>query len=227
MTAATLGSAPPRAPEPFTAEARRGGIRDSRPTLEAIDRRRPQLLITERVGAASMAERLRELEALHAAGTAMNSVLVIEEVLRVILTSAIELLRPRGGSILLLEDPDTLVVVCTVGDASGSVTRAPVGDGLAGRVELHRRPVLVTGTAPDGSPAGAESAICVPLVPRGELVGVLELRGAAERNFTDVDVRSAALFADHAAIAIANARLNDTERELSARLDALAPPTRP
>src|SRR5690348_10143079 len=45
-------------------------------------RRLSHLLIAERVTAATMHERLRELEALHAAGTAMNSVLVIEEVLR-------------------------------------------------------------------------------------------------------------------------------------------------
>jgi hypothetical protein len=185
-------------------------------------RRLSHLLIAERVAGATMHERLRELEALHAAGTAMNSVLVIEEVLRVILTSASELLRPRGGSILMLEDPRTLVVVCTVGETAGTSPRSNVGDGLAGRVAEHRQPVLVSGNAADGSPVPLESAICVPLVHRDELLGVLTLDGSAGRVYTDVDVRSAALFADHAAIAIANARLNDTERELHARLDALA-----
>src|SRR6185503_11312463 len=143
-------------------------------------RRLSQLLIAERVTAATVQERLRELEALHAAGTAMNSVLVIEEVLRVILTSASELLRPLGGAILLLEDVDTLVVVCTVGVSASGSTRSRVGDGLAGRVARHRQPVLVSGAAPDGRPVPTESAICVPLLHRDELLGVLTLAGSTE-----------------------------------------------
>jgi hypothetical protein len=190
-------------------------------------RRLSQLLIAERVTAATMHERLRELEALQAAGTAMNSVLVIEEVLRVILTSASELLRPLGGSILLLEGPSTLVTVCTVGDIVDGPLRSRVGEGLAGRVAQDRRPVLVTGNAPDGSPVPRESAICVPLVHRDEMLGVLALHGATGAGYTDLDVQSTMLFADHAAVAIANARLNDTERDLHARLDALAARTGP
>src|SRR3954466_4165261 len=190
-------------------------------------RRLSQLLIAERVTAATMHERLRELEALQAAGTAMNSVLVIEEVLRVILTSASELLRPLGGSILLLEGPSTLVTVCTVGDVLDGPLRSRVGEGLAGRVAQDRRPVLVTGNAPDGSPVPRESAICVPLVHRDEMLGVLALHGSTNAGYTEVDVQSTMLFADHAAVAIANARLNDTERDLHARLDALAARTGP
>jgi transcriptional regulator with GAF, ATPase, and Fis domain len=185
-------------------------------------RRLAQLLIVERITAATMQERLRELEALHTAGTAMNSVLVIEEVLRVILTSAVELLRPRGGAILLLEDSDTLVVVCTVGETVAGAARSRVGEGLAGRVAQHQQTVLVSGAAADGSPVPTASAICVPLLHRSQLLGVLQLSGSDDRGYTDVDVQSATLFADHAAIAIANARLSDTERDLNARLEALA-----
>jgi hypothetical protein len=184
-------------------------------------RRLSHLLIAERVSTATMEERLRELEALHAAGAAMNSVLVIEEVLRVILGSAIELLRPLSGAILLREPGDTLVVVCSVGESWEHSTRVRVGEGVAGRVARYQQPVLVSGTAPDGSPVPAETAICVPLVHRGELLGVLQLSGTTGRVYDDIDVQSAVLLADHAAVAIANARLNDTERELHARLEAL------
>ncbi|MGZ6997908.1 MAG: GAF domain-containing protein [Acidimicrobiia bacterium] len=183
-------------------------------------RRLSQLLISERVSTAAMADRLRELESLHAAGAAMNSVLVIEEVLRVILTSAFELLHPLSGSILLLEDGDTLATVCSVGDTSGAQSRAKVGEGLVGRVALQRVPILVNGRAADGEPVPTESALCVPLIHRGQLLGVLDLNGSAARAYTEHDLQSVSIFADHAAIAIANARLNDTERELTARLSA-------
>ena len=185
-------------------------------------RRLSQMLINERVAASAMEDRLRELESFHAAGLAMNSVLVIEEVLRVILTSACELLQPLSASIMLLEGDDTLAIVCTAGDASPE-RRVKVGEGLAGRVARQRVPILVVGTSPDGRPLPTESAVCVPLIHRDELLGVLSLGGSTVRVYADYDLQSVSLFADHAAIAIANARLNDTERELTTRLsEALA-----
>ena len=185
-------------------------------------RRLSHMLISERVVAAAMSDRIKELETLHAAGTAMNSVLVIEEVLRVILMSACELLQPLNGSIMLLEGPDTLAVVCAVGRGRGARDRARVGEGLAGRVAEQRVPILVVGRTPDGHPMPTESAVCVPLIHRGQLLGVLDLNGSKDRVYTDYDLQSVSLFADHAAIAIANARLNDTERELTGRLAALS-----
>ena len=95
---------------------------------------------------------------------------------------------------------------------------AKVGEGLAGRVALQRVPILVIGTDPDGRPLPTESAVSVPLIHRGQLLGVLNLSGSPDRAYTDYDLQSVSLFADHAAVAIANARLNDTERELTARL---------
>ncbi len=99
-------------------------------------------------------------------------------------------------------------------------THARVGEGLAGRVALQRLPILVSGHGPDGHLVPTESAVCVPLIHRDQLLGVLSLSGSRERVYTDLDLQSASLFADHAAIAIAHARLNDSERELTARLSA-------
>lgn len=177
-----------------------------------------QMLISERVAAAAMADRLKELETLHASGTAMNSLLLIEEVLKLILSSAFELLQPLGASIMLLEGSDTLAVVCAVGHGSVDRARTKVGEGLAGRVALARAPILVQGQAADGQALPAESAVCAPLIHRGQLFGVLNLSGSTDRVYTDYDLQSVSLFAGHAAIAIANARLYDTERELNEKL---------
>ncbi len=97
-----------------------------------------QTLVREREAAAAVAERLREMESLHAAGTAMNSVLVIEEVFRVILMSAVDVLRPIRGSILIADSPTTPTLVCAVGGASDTRTRITLGEGLAGRVAQQR-----------------------------------------------------------------------------------------
>jgi signal transduction histidine kinase len=60
--------------------------------------------------------------------------------------------------------------------------------------------------------------MCVPLVNRGEVLGVLNVNGSAERRFTEYDLRALTLFADHASIAIANARLYEAELEHVAEL---------
>src|SRR5437588_6220186 len=75
-------------------------------------RRLTRLLLDERVLTAALSNRLKELAALLTVGKAVNSVLDIERVLDIILSSALELLGADGGSIMLLEDADQLRAVC-------------------------------------------------------------------------------------------------------------------
>jgi two-component system, OmpR family, sensor histidine kinase KdpD len=78
-------------------------------------RRLSTLLVNERVLGAALSNRLKELAVLYEAGKALNSVLLIEEVLHLILSSAFELLEASSGLIMLLEGPDNLVVACRAG----------------------------------------------------------------------------------------------------------------
>ncbi len=106
---------------------------------------------------------------LYEAGKAMNSVLVVDEVLQLILSSAFDLLGASSGSIMLLEDEGDLVVVCRAGNASG----APIelGGGIASRVARDREPLLVQGTVSEKGHQETESAVCVPLQHRGQVLG--------------------------------------------------------
>jgi len=181
-------------------------------------RRLATLLVDERVLAAALSNRLKELAMLYEAGKAMNSVLVVDDVLQLILSSAFELLEATSGSVMLLEGSDDLVVVCEVGNASARGAHVKLGDGIAGKVAMEREPVLVQGTTSGRRGVKVQSAVCVPLLHRSQLLGVLNLNGATERVYSEHDLRAEALFAEHAAIAVANARLYESERELSARL---------
>jgi GAF domain-containing protein len=119
---------------------------------------------------------------------------------------------------MLLEESDSLVVVCEVGNASARGAHVKLGDGIAGRVALEREPVLIQGTASGRRGVKVLSAVCVPLLHRTQLLGVLNLNGAADRVYSEHDLRAVSLFAEHAAIAVANARLYESERDLSAKL---------
>jgi diguanylate cyclase (GGDEF)-like protein len=181
-------------------------------------RRLANLLVNERVLGAALSNRLKELAVLYEAGKALNSVLFIDEVLQLILSSAFELLEASSGCIMLLEGPDNLVVACQAGTSSEDGARLELRDGIASRVVRDREPLLIQGTVSEKGHLETESAVCVPLVHRGDVLGVLVLKGAADHIYSEHDLRAVSLFAEHAAIAVANARLYEAERALSVQL---------
>ena len=188
-------------------------------------RRLTRMLVEERVLSAALTNRLRELESLHAAGRAVNSVLEPDEVLRIILGSATELLDARGGSVMLREDERELRAVCVRGNEHAHGVRVLIGEGVAGRVAETREPLLINGEVDEEEFPGrtprvrpVASAMSVPLLHRGELLGVLNVNALPSRTFTQYDLRALSLFGEQAASAIANARLYEAERHHASEL---------
>lgn len=174
-------------------------------------RKLTRLLIDERVLTAALSNRLSEVTALLEAGKAMNSVLELDAVLDIILNSAVSLLEAQGGSVMLAdESAEVLRSVCVRGNEFAASAVVDFGQGIAGRVARTWEPVLVTGqTSARRKPV--DTAMCVPLIHRDALLGVLNINGNA-RRFTEYDLRALSLFAEQAASAIANARLYEIER---------------
>ena len=168
-------------------------------------RRLTRLLVDERVLVGALSHRLGELSSLLGAGQAMNSVLDLQDVLDRILDNALDLLKADDGSVLLFDGVARLNVVCARGTERRDEVVA-VGTGLPGRVAASRTPQLVE--AADG----VRSAMSTPLVHRDELLGVLDVVAADGRSFGDYDLQALSVFAEHAAGAIANARLYEAER---------------
>lgn len=178
-----------------------------------------RLLTDQRVLTTALTNRLHEMSLLLDAGKAMNSVLELPAVLETILRSAMDLLSGESGSIMLLETPDDLVAVLARGNDIAVGRRVRVGSGIAGRVAATREALLIEGQAdPSQFPGLTQreqqvmSALCVPLVSRDKLLGVLNVNANSDRRYTVYDLQAASLFAEQAAGAIANARLYETER---------------
>lgn len=177
-------------------------------------RRVSRLLMDERLLTTALSNRLHEISALLDAGRAVNSTLELDRVLSSILTGATDLLPASSGSVMLLEGED-LVVAAAVGNEVALGKRAAVGDGIAGHVARTREPLLIDGRATSSLFPGlvrrtggeVRSALCVPLLERGELLGVLNLSAPAEGDFSEYDLRAVSLFAEQAATAIGKARL--------------------
>lgn len=68
--------------------------------------------------------------------------------------------------------------------------------------------------------AGIRSFLASPLLVRGEGIGALNLYSAEEHGFEALDEAVVVLFAAQAAVAVANSRLYQSARTLSAQLEA-------
>lgn len=188
-------------------------------------------LIEERVLSAALSNRVRELAAISRAGRAVSSVLSLNDVLDLILRSAQELLGATEGSVMLLdEEKKTLRIAASVGlDETVVRTPIPIGEGVAGWVAEFREPVVLRGDVSDPRfrrfvPKGRKvrSAMSAPLYAGAQPVGVLNVSvSGGDRDYSEHDLRALTVFAEHAAIAIANARLFEREKEASARLAEL------
>lgn len=193
-------------------------------------RRLTKLLVEERVLSAALSNRLAEISALSEVGKAINTTLNLEDVFDLILSSSISLLGGTEGSIMLF-DPDSnqLRVASARGADPGALLNIdqPVGEGVAGMVAQRRMPMLIQGDELEPgigrrSERRIHSSMSVPLIRRDELVGVLNLNECEGRlRFSEEDLRALGLFAEHAAIAIGNARLFEQERETVSRLEEI------
>jgi len=108
--------------------------------------------------------------------------------------------------------------------------RQRVGEGVSGRVAASRKPLLTANVTPGDFAASSEpayrslleqlavtSSIALPLICRGQVVGVANLmRSRRDHPYNMDDLQFAQSIADHAAFAIANARSYASEREARA-----------
>jgi phosphoserine phosphatase RsbU/P len=118
----------------------------------------------------------------------------------------------------------------------------PVGKGLVGAAAQARKPVLAPDVARDPRYIKANpetrSELCVPLIYKDEVIGVLDLEHTRRGYFTEDHVRTVSTLAAQVAIAIENARLYERiareeqrmERDLAMAREVqhhLLPPTCP
>ncbi|MDQ3662250.1 MAG: GAF domain-containing protein, partial [Actinomycetota bacterium] len=192
-------------------------------------RRLAQQLVEERVRSAALSTRLGELARLSEVGRAVNETLQLPEVLSRIVSSALELLRCDEGTILLLSPDKSALEVATHTGHNTFPPQVELEEGYAAEVVRSRKPLLVTTVEGDrlsrnGPPEeiATVSYMCVPLIHTGSLLGVLELTAGPEREqFTPEDLAGLGFFGEHAAIAIANARFFEQERDTIKRLEEL------
>ncbi|HQE92257.1 MAG TPA: GAF domain-containing protein [Anaerolineae bacterium] len=179
--------------------------------------------------------RARQLGILNEIGNLLASSLDLNEVLKLVVHHAANLLNSEAGSLLLLDDESgDLVFRISSGPAGDKLVgmRIPAGKGIAGAAFAENRPVITHDTRRDERWDGSfdkkaefitQSIIAVPLNARGHTIGVLEVINRKDaRSFNQEDTELLLAFGAQAAVAIENALLfTMTDQALQARLEEL------
>lgn len=152
--------------------------------------------------------RAREVEALSTAAQLVAAGALAGDVLRGILQAAISVV-PAGHTILLgsTQEGDALEVLAGAGAASGwAGHRRAKSLGIIGRCYRTGRTQIVGDAScdPDYLPwiESARSVLCVPIIARTQVRGVLALLDDAPARFTQRDADVLRAFTAHAAVAL-------------------------
>jgi len=171
-------------------------------------------------------EKSRQLEALASISKEITRLRERDKLLALIIEEAGRLLHAEGVGIRLL-DGDDLRLVARNETAGRTMIRSTikVGESLSGRVVTEGKPVAIYDLAGDprhipehnraAVAAGLRSFLGVPLRLRDEIIGVMNVYTKKRRRFSQGEIDLACAIADHAAIAVENARLfEETQRSL-------------
>ncbi|MFQ5790493.1 MAG: GAF domain-containing protein [Acidobacteriota bacterium] len=178
-------------------------------------------LSEEQNKSASLEGRLKELSGLYRAISTVNSGTAPEQTFDSVLRAALDLVGGNRGSLMLLNEEDEHLVITAAEGISEDVvmaTRQKLGEGVAGWVAKHREPVLLGAEASKddrfqklfSQKHTARSSISVPLHLRDRVLGVINVSVVTDRpqeGLSEYDLRMLTIFAQHASVAIENARL--------------------
>ena len=163
----------------------------------------------------------RQMSTLYEVGQQISESLNLNQTMDVIVEKAVSLTGARSGIVLLNQgNSGQLAGIAGVGLEAELVAgfRIRSDEGLNGRVVRSRTAEIAGGMAdPAGEPLcrlGANSALAVPLLSKGELIGVIDVMNKDGGPFLPDDQNVLTMFASQAAIAIVNAQLYSQAREL-------------
>lgn len=171
-----------------------------------------------------------ELVRLQALTDTALSHLALEDLLRELLGRISAVMGVEDIGILLVEpDGQTMMLRAARGLKGAGTAHAtiPVGQGVAGRVAATRTPLIVDDLASfdvyhPPLRAREQSAVAVPLLAEGRLLGVVYVGSATPRRFTDRDVQLLQRACDRIALAIDRARAYEDEQVARAEAERQA-----
>jgi hypothetical protein len=193
------------------------------------------------------------MKAIHDLTSRINTADSLESLLDAIL-SGLKVHFGFSHSMILMvgEKPNTLVTIASRGYPQGGAgAEVQFGEGIIGVAAEAQKPIRISGLlrgmlfahavakraqekgwsphrrVPLPGLENPESQLGVPLVVRGELIGVLCIESEAPYRFHEEDKTTIELLGSHLAVAIQNMQLRETEEAMAAPKAEPAPPPPP
>ncbi len=171
------------------------------------------------------------LQALHEVVESVDLTVEADELFERMLEIAVGVTGAEGGSLMLLDPDDGLLRIRVARGVEKELwpkIRVALGQGISGKVAAEGRPIHLRGRA-DGSRynlvrdrVDVESALCVPLIHRGRVLGVLNVHHSRHADvFSDDDLQFMEQLASLDAQIIARAQEHESLRTQAARYDAV------
>jgi signal transduction histidine kinase/DNA-binding response OmpR family regulator len=203
---------------------------DAVPALNAVMRgARHGLVLQERRLLREQTDRqVQEFNALYTVGQKVAALFDIEEILKLVVTAAVNLTQAEEGALMLLDAASgQLYLRASFRSDHDDVRnlRVKVTDSLMGRVLRSGRPIMLDRNDLLKSKTArlVQAIVSVPLIVGGHAIGVLSVYSLqARQRFAEHDVHLLSTLADSAAIAIRNAELYHDVRRTADRFAALA-----
>lgn len=170
---------------------------------------------------------LHELAIFHDVAKALTSSLNLNGVLQTIMEKVAEYFRPDTWSLLMVDEQKyELYFAIAVGDAAEMLktVRLRIGEGIAGWVAKQGEPMIApdvtcdprfTRRVDDLTNLQTHSIICLPLIARQRVLGVIQLINVGPDAFGENELFFLKSLCDFAAIAIDNARSVERIQELT------------
>jgi signal transduction histidine kinase len=161
-------------------------------------------------------QRLAEISRLQRLTAALLQQRTLDDVLALVCNEAQQLTGAHGARLLLLENEAWLRVFHQTGYVVPNQDRVLLDDSLSGLGALHKEPLRIND--PTNSPQliqphpELKSLLAIPLLLQGEVIGTLHVVNKPG-GFTEEDTHLLGLFADQAAIAIANAQFHEQTKQ--------------
>lgn len=178
--------------------------------------------------------RNRSLRRVNEVSQRLTSMLDEQEVMGYLLRASAEIIGAPAASLWMWTDEKRHFLECVATHPPENVEelrplRLDAGKGVAGWVTIHRKSVVTDNAYADErftsdidelTGFNTQSMLAVPLILRGEAIGVIEILNKTRADFDDEDLAMVETLAAAASIALENAKLIASLREKTDELQA-------
>lgn len=167
-------------------------------------------------------EKVKELSIVRHLGESLLYAQDLKKICRVILDVIVQEFDTEFGSLMLLNrEKNVLKLFAATSQLESAIkyfddssqVLIPVGEGIAGLAAKEKESILIPDTdndkrfVPRSTGRLIRSLLCVPLVSRGQVLGVVNLSSPLKGAFSEKDQRIMKIVGDQAALAIENSML--------------------